>query len=111
VADEASLLMNELASREDGEVGDAADVVARGKLSVLVGVNLEDNCLPGEIGGCAGDFRRGHAAWATPLGPEVDEDGHAGVLDHIVKKFDICSKGFIDRRQRILAGSAAACVC
>src|ERR1700753_3139260 len=111
MADEASLLMNQLASREDDEVGDVADVVARGKLSVFVGVHLEDDCLPGEVGGCASDLRRGHATWATPFGPEIDENRHAGVFDHIVEKFDICSDGFIDRRQCILAGSAAACVC
>jgi len=111
VADETGLLMHELASGEDGEVRDAADVVAGGELSVLVGVDLEDDGLSSQIGSGAGDFGSCHAARATPLCPEIDEYRHAGMLNHVVKKVDIRRKRFVDGVQCILAGAAAACVC
>ena len=95
---------------EDEEIGNAADVVAGGKILVLIRVDFEHDGLPGEVGCGACDFGRGHATWTAPFGPEIDEHGNAGVLENLVEKSGVGGDGLGNRWQRILAGSAAACV-
>src|SRR5262249_27355102 len=47
-------------------------------------------------------------AGAAPLGPEVDEDGDAGVLDDLVEELGVGGDGLVDGRERVFAGAAAA---
>jgi len=110
VANEACLLVYEFSPVEHDEVGDAAHVVTGSKLRVFVRVNFEDDGLSGEVSGGARDFGRGYAAGATPVGPEIDEHGNAGILQDVVEKRGVSCDGLGDRRQRVLAGTAAACV-
>ena len=108
VTDEAGLLLDEMACGEDGEVGDTADVVASGQLGVALGVDLEDEGLPGHVGGGAGDLGGGGAAGATPLGPEVDEDGDAGVAEDVVEEGEVDGERLAEWWEGVFAGSAAA---
>jgi hypothetical protein len=106
--DEAGLLLDEAAVREDGEVGDAAHVVAGGELRVGFGVDLEDEAAAGDFACGVLDVRGGHAAGTTPGGPEVDEHGDAGVGDDVVEERGVGGDGLGDGRERLLAGAAAA---
>lgn len=108
VAYESGLLGDELAGVEDGEVGDATDVVAGGELRVLLGVDLEDEGAAGGVGGGLLDLGGGHAAGAAPVGPEVDEDGDAGVLDDLVEERGVGGDGLVDGRERVFAVAASA---
>ncbi len=108
VTDESGLLLDEAACGEDGEVGDTADVVARGQLGVALGIDLENEGLTGHVGGGAGDLGGGGAAGATPLGPEVDEDGDAGVADDVVEESEVDGEWLVERWEGIFAGTAAA---
>ena len=63
---------------------------------------------PASVGGGAGYFRGGGAAGAAPVGPEVDEDGNAGVLDDVVEEFGVGLEGLVERREGVFAGSATA---
>ena len=108
MADEAGLLLDEVSRCEDGEVGDAADVVACGELGVALGIDFEDECLTGHICGGACDLWGGGAAGATPLGPEVDEDGDAGVADDVVEEGEVDWERLVERGEGIFAGTAAA---
>jgi hypothetical protein len=80
------LLLDELAGLEDGEVWDAAHVVAGRELRVALGVYFDDDGFSGHICRGFGYFGGGGPAGTAPLGPEVDEDGNGGALDDLVKE-------------------------
>ena len=105
---EAGLLLHELAVGEDGEVGDAANVVAGGELGVGFGVDFEDDGAAGGLFGGFGDVGGGHAAGAAPGGPEVDEDGDLGVAEDFVEEGGVGGDGLGDGREGLLAGAATA---
>jgi hypothetical protein len=108
VANETGLLLYELAAGEDGEVGDAAYVVTGRELRVALGVYFEDYGLACGVGGCAGYLGRGCPAGAAPVGPEVDQDWDAGVLDDVVEEGGVGLDGLVEGREWVFAGSATA---
>ena len=64
--------------------------------------------MPCSVGGGAGYLGRGRAAGTAPVGPEVDEDGDAGVLDDVVEEFGVGLDGLVEGREGVFAGSATA---
>lgn len=105
---EAGLLADELAFREDGEVWDALHVIAGGELRAALGVNLQDDCLSCHFRSRLGDMRGSHAAGTTPFGPKIDQYRDGSVLNDIVEERVIRIDRLACRRERLLAGSAAA---
>ena len=99
--DEAGLLLDEAATGEDGEVGDAAHVVTGGELRAGFGVDLEDEAAAGDLAGGAFDVRRGHAAGTAPFRPEIDEYRDARVGDDVVEEGGVGGDGFSDGRERL----------
>jgi len=104
----SSLLMDELAREEDGEVWDTAYIEARGELLVLVGVNFENYCIACHVFCGTRDLRCGSAAGTAPVSPEIDENGNAGALDNLVEEGCINLQRFIKRRQGSFTCAAAA---
>jgi hypothetical protein len=97
VIDDAGLLADELAGREDGEVGDAAYVVTRCELLIAVGIDFEDDGVAREVLSGACDLGCGCAAGSAPVGPEVHEDRNAGALDDLVEERCIYLQGLVER--------------
>lgn len=108
VAYGAGLFAEKFAFGEDHEVGDAAHVVAGGELGIGVGFYFEYEGLAGGFGGGAGDFGRSGAAGTAPGGPEVNENGDAGFANDFVEESGVGVDGFVDWRERLFAGTAAA---
>src|SRR5882757_7184854 len=108
VAHEAGLLHHHFAAGHNGEVWNAADLKPRGELLVGFGVDFEYDGFAGHARGGLGDFGGGHAARSAPGGPEVDEDGDAGVLDDLVERRLVDRDWLSERRQIGLAGAALA---
>jgi hypothetical protein len=108
VADEAGLLEDGCAVREDDEVGDTAHLKAGRELGICLGVDLEDDGFAGHIGGGAGDLRGCGSAGTAPGCPEVDEDGDLRVPGDVVEEGGVGGQGLGERWKRGLAGAAAA---
>src|SRR6185437_266495 len=106
--DDAGLLLDEAALREDGEVRDAAHVVTSSELRVGFGVDLEDDAAPRDLACGALHVRRSHAAGTAPRCPEVDKHGNVCIVDDVVEARDVGGDGFGDRRERLFAVAAAA---
>jgi hypothetical protein len=83
VAYQAGLLHYGAAAGKDYEIGDAAHVVTSGELRIFFSVDLDYNGFAGHVGGSARDLGSGHAARTTPIGPEIHQDGHSGVLNDL----------------------------
>ena len=96
VIDHSSLLPDEFAGREDGEVGNAAHREPCCKLLMLIRVDFENNGLTGHILCGARDLGCSCATRATPISPEVDEDGNTGTLDDFVKECSVDLHGFVE---------------
>jgi hypothetical protein len=65
---------------------------------VPVSVNFENYCIACHIFCGTRDLRCGSAARATPIGPEIDENGNAGTLDDLVKEGCINLQRFVEWR-------------
>ena len=104
------MLEAQLSAAEDGEVGDALNVIAGGQLRVLFGIHFEDEGLAGEVAGGLGDMRSGHAAGSAPGGPEIHENRNFGVAEDLVELGGTDGEGLGDGWEGIFAGAAAACV-
>jgi len=107
---ESSLLTDQLSIAEDKKIRNAAHVITGGELRVFIGVNFEDDGLSGEISGGTGHFGRSHAAGTTPVRPEINQNGDAGVLEDVIEELGISSERLADGGQRVLAGATAACI-
>jgi hypothetical protein len=107
VINQPCLLEDRFAAREDEEVGDASDLVAGGELWVGFGIHFEHDGFAGHVSGGLGYLRGGHAAWSTPLCPEVDKDRDGRVLEDLVKEGRVDREWLGERRQLGLASSAA----
>jgi hypothetical protein len=110
MANNTSLLLHKLSTRKDDKVRNTADIIASCQLRIFVGIDFEDDSLSGQISGSARDLRRCNAAWATPSCPEIDQYRDSCILYDLIEKHYISSNWLIDGRQRVLAGSATACV-
>jgi hypothetical protein len=102
------LLELKAATHEDGEVGNALDVIPRGKLRVLFGVDFEDDSLTGEVARDLGDVGRGRTAGAAPGRPKINEDGNFAVADDFVELVGADCDGRGGWGQRRFAGAASA---
>lgn len=105
------LLLHEFSVRKDNEVGDAAYVVARGQLGILLGIDFQDYSFTGHLCSSASNFRRGHAAGTTPLRPEINEHGNPGIAQHFVEEERVGCNRFVSRWQGCLACSTTSGVC
>ena len=110
MANDSCLLENEFSGMKDSEIWDAAHVIPRGKMLILVRVDLQDNCLSSHLLGRASHLWSGGAAWSTPIGPEVDENRNPRTLNDLIKKDSVDRQGLVQRRQRTLAGTTTSSV-
>jgi hypothetical protein len=93
-----------------GKVWDSLDFVACGERGKAFGVDFEHDGLSGQIVGHLSYVGRRHAAWPTPLGPEIDQDWDLAVANDLVEFFDSDFYGHGHRGQWGFAGAAFSCV-
>jgi hypothetical protein len=105
---ETGLLVLKVAVGEDGEVWDALDVEARGKLGVAFGVNFEHDGLAGHFLRDLCHVWRSHAARTAPRSPEIDEDRNATLANDLIEFGGAGFNWFGDGWQSVFAGSASA---
>jgi hypothetical protein len=89
VIDNPGLLFDELAGREDGKIGNAAYRKSCSELLVFISIDFEDDGMAGHILCGAGNLGGGRMTRAAPLGPKIDEDRNAGVLDDLIEERSI----------------------
>lgn len=66
---------------EEHEHGDGTDAELRGEVGTFVDIDLADFKGAALFGGELLEDGGKHAAWATPFGPEVDDDRAGGGFD------------------------------
>jgi len=94
---EASLLELKLTSGKHREIGNAADVVLRGKPRVTFRVHLQHDCAPGEISRRLRHVRRGHAARSTPGYPEIGQNRHLALGNDLMEFLFVDFDGLANR--------------
>jgi hypothetical protein len=97
VIDDPGLLFYKLAGGEDGEVWDAAYVVAGSELLVPVSIDFKNYSLAGQVFRGLCDLGGGGVAGAAPVSPEVDEDGNTRALNDLVEERRIYLERFVER--------------
>ena len=84
------MLVGDAPFLKDYEVGNAFDVIPRGKLGMALGIDLQDDGATGSALGDTGDVRGRDAAGAAPRGPEVDEHRQRSGGDDFVEDPRVC---------------------
>jgi len=97
---EAGLFEHLLATLEDHEVGNAADLKAGRELWVRLGVDLEHHRFPGHLRGDQLHLGGRHSARAAPRRPKVDQHRDLRVLRDGVELSGVHVDRRVDGRQR-----------
>jgi hypothetical protein len=85
LAAEANDLIGNLSAAEYQKRGDGTDAILGGQSLVLIDIDFADLDPPVVFRGEFIEDRRDHLTGAAPFRPEIDENGHGGLEDFLVK--------------------------
>jgi hypothetical protein len=108
VIDHTCLLHNRTASIENDEVRDSAHIEPRRQLRMPLRIHFENDGPTYHVGGGLRHLRSRRPARPAPRSPEIHEHGNARILNDFIEETGIGFEWLIQRRQRTLAGAAAA---
>jgi len=108
--DQSCLLHSQTPPVKDGEIWNAAHVVASSQVRVLFGIDFQHDSLARHFPGGPCDLRRRHAAGTAPRRPEIHQHGHPRVGDDLIEFLAVNRERLIDSRNRRLASAALPCI-
>ena len=85
MANQAGLLHHQAATKEDGEVGYAANLEARSKLRIFFRIDFQHYSLARHVSSGSCDFRSSSATRRTPLRPKVHEYRNGCILNDFIE--------------------------
>jgi hypothetical protein len=107
MTDDSGLLIHQFAAREDSEVWNSTNVESSRQLLLLVGVDFENDGMPGHVGSDPRHLGGSSMARSAPLSPEIHKNRNIRTLNDLVEQFVVRLKRFINRGQRSLARATA----